>query len=325
MKVNFKKPKNKKSFRKKQKLDVDALEAEAVSAGLGAADLGSRNGAHRQGVREEKERLEAERRDNIYKVAYAKADEASKSLQLLEQKVLSVKADQEYNEFNVISADDEEEDLYMSLERARKSALRTNDEKEEKASGGPEAIAFLATTSTGRSQIQNAADDDRNRIPSSSEDHSGEKKTKNTLILLQRTIRRRRAFQMEFFAVGKGLSGALKLLKERGSLEVKHDTDAVRMTDELGRPMTQKEAYNRLSHAFHRKGPGKRKQEKRRKQFEKEQKLKQMSSSDTPLQSMETVREAQAQLRKPYLVLSGHVHPGQTSDPASGFATVEQF
>ncbi|XP_070681624.1 SART-1 family protein DOT2-like isoform X2 [Malus domestica] len=68
MKVNFKKPKNKKSFRKKQKLDVDALEAEAVSAGLGAADLGSRNGAHRQGVREEKERLESERRDNIYKM-----------------------------------------------------------------------------------------------------------------------------------------------------------------------------------------------------------------------------------------------------------------
>ncbi|KAM1780956.1 hypothetical protein ACFX11_042235 [Malus domestica] len=123
MEVNFKKPKNRKSFRKKQKLDVDALEAEAVSAGLGAADLGSRNGAHRQGVRGEKERLEAERRDNIYKVAYAKADEASKSLQLLEQKVLSVKADQEYNEFNVISAD-EEEDLYRSLERARKSALR---------------------------------------------------------------------------------------------------------------------------------------------------------------------------------------------------------
>ncbi|CAN6705886.1 unnamed protein product [Malus baccata var. baccata] len=158
MKVNFKKPKNKKSFRKKQKLDVDALEAEAVSAGLGAADLGSRNGAHRQGVREEKERLEAERRDNIYKVSYAKADEASKSLQLLEQKVLSVKADQEYNEFN-----------------QENRLLETNDEKEEKASGGPEAIAFLATTSTGRSQIQNA-DDDRNRIPSSSEDQSGEKK-----------------------------------------------------------------------------------------------------------------------------------------------------
>lgn len=113
---------------------------------------------------------------NAYKVAYAKADEASKSLQLLEQKLLSVKADQEYNEFNVISADDEEEDLYRSLERARKSALRKKDEKEEKASGSPEAIAFLATTSTGKSQIPNAADDDQNRIPSSSEDQSGEKK-----------------------------------------------------------------------------------------------------------------------------------------------------
>lgn len=97
------------------------------------------------------------------------------------------------------------------------------------------------------------------------------------------------------------------------------------MTDELGRPMTQKEAYNRLSYAFHGKGPGKRKQQKRMKQFEKEQKLKQTSSSDTPLQSMERVREAQAQLLKPYLILSGHIHPGQTSDPASGFATVGQF
>ena len=52
------------------------------------------------------------------------------------------------------------------------------------------------------------------------------------------------------------------------------------------------------------------KQEKRMKQFHEELKLKQMKSSDTPSLSVERMREAQAQLKTPYLVLSGHVKPG---------------
>ena len=36
------------------------------------------------------------------------------------------------------------------------------------------------------------------------------------------------------------------------------------------------------------------------------------------------IQEAQARMKTPYLVLSGHVKPGQTSDPKSGFATVEK-
>lgn len=66
------------------------------------------------------------------------------------------------------------------------------------------------------------------------------------------------------------------------------------------------------------------KQEKRMKQYHEELKLKQMKNSDTPSQSVERMREAQARLKTPYLVLSGHVKPGQTSDPLSGFATVEK-
>lgn len=170
-------------------------------------------------------------------------------------------------------------------------------------------------------------------------------------------------------AVGKGLSGALKLLKERGTLketidwggrnmdkkksklvgivdddepaqQVHQKKDRNRMkhlkekiyeekdirierTDEFGRILTPKEAFRILSHKFHGKGPGKMKQEKRMKQFQEELKLKQMSS-DRPSQSVERMREAQAQLKTPYLVLSGHVKPGQTSDPRSGFATVEK-
>ncbi|RVW33059.1 SART-1 family protein DOT2 [Vitis vinifera] len=60
-----------------------------------------------------------------------------------------------------------------------------------------------------------------------------------------------------------------------------------------------KEAFRMISHKFHGKGPGKMKQEKRMKQYQEELKLKQMKNSDTH-------------------------HSLQTSDPRSGFATVEK-
>lgn len=74
--------------------------------------------------------------------------------------------------------------------------------------------------------------------------------------------------------------------------------------------MTPKESFRKLSHMFHGKGPGKMKQEKRMKQYLEEMKLKQMKNSDTPSHSVERMREAQAQLKTPYLVLSGHVKAG---------------
>jgi len=74
--------------------------------------------------------------------------------------------------------------------------------------------------------------------------------------------------------------------------------------------LTPKEAFRMISHKFHGKGPGKMKQEKRMKQYQEELKMKQMKSSDTPSLSVERMREAQARLQTPYLVLSGHVKPG---------------
>ncbi|KAE8720381.1 hypothetical protein F3Y22_tig00020138pilonHSYRG00066 [Hibiscus syriacus] len=71
------------------------------------------------------------------------------------------------------------------------------------------------------------------------------------------------------------------------------------------------------------KGIGKMKLEKRMKQYQEELKMKQMKNSDTHSLSVERMREAQSQLKTPYLVLNGHVKPGQTSDPTSGIATVE--
>jgi U4/U6.U5 tri-snRNP-associated protein 1 len=74
--------------------------------------------------------------------------------------------------------------------------------------------------------------------------------------------------------------------------------------------MTPKEAFRTLSHKFHGKGPGKMKLEKRMKKFHEDLKTKQMRDSDTPLHSMEKMREAQARMKAPYLVLSGNVKPG---------------
>ncbi|BBN19255.1 U4/U6.U5 tri-snRNP-associated protein 1 [Marchantia polymorpha subsp. ruderalis] len=152
-------------------------------------------------------------------------------------------------------------------------------------------------------------------------------------------------------SVGKGLAGALSLLKERGTLKETVDWGGRNMdkkrsklvgivdesnnqvgqrdilldrVDEFGRTMTPKEAFRKLSHKFHGKGPGKMKQEKRMKQWQEELRLKQMNSGDTPLMSMEKMREAQAKMHTPYIVISGHIKPGQTSDPRSGFATVEK-
>ncbi|KAK1305048.1 hypothetical protein QJS10_CPB11g01396 [Acorus calamus] len=151
-------------------------------------------------------------------------------------------------------------------------------------------------------------------------------------------------------SIGKGLAGVLKLCKDRGALNETVDLGGRNMdkkksklvgifndepnkgakeihierTDEFGRIMTPKEAFRKLSHKFHGKGPGKMKVEKQLKKFEEDLKLKQMSSSDTPFHSMERLREMTAQQQSPYIVLDGKFKPGQSSDSMSGFAAAEK-
>ncbi|XP_045599414.1 U4/U6.U5 tri-snRNP-associated protein 1 [Procambarus clarkii] len=75
--------------------------------------------------------------------------------------------------------------------------------------------------------------------------------------------------------------------------------------DDEGRKLNAKEAFRYLSHKFHGKGSGKNKTEKRMKKWNEELLMKHMSSSDTPLQTLERQREKQKQLGAAYLVLSG--------------------
>ncbi|CAK9170674.1 unnamed protein product [Ilex paraguariensis] len=382
--LQFKKPKKKKSLRKKEKLDIDALEADAVYAGLGVGDLGSRKDAKRQALREEQERSEAEMRSNAYQSALAKADEASKALRLgqvitnqteeddapvfgdddedlrrsLERaRKLSLKKQEEAvasgpqaiallassiairspsDNQNSISGDAQENKVVFTEMEEFVWGLQLDDES-HKPDGED---VFMEEDVAPKVSDPEEKDEDggwteindtgKDEIPANEDEEE---------IVLDDTIHE--------VAVGKGLSGALKLLKERGTLKETiewggrnmdkkksklvgiHDNDGpkeirIERTDEFGRILTPKEAFRQISHKFHGKGPGKMKQEKRLRKYHEELKVKQMKNADTPSSSVERMREAQAKNKTPYLVLSGHVKPGQTSDPKSGFATVEK-
>lgn len=148
--LRFKKPKKKKQLRKKDKLDLSVLEAEAVASGFGAEDLGSRKDGKRQAMKEEKERNEYEKRSNAYQAAIAKADEASRLLR--RDQVQPIKRDEDES---MVLADDAE-DLYRSLEKARRLALI----KKEEAGSGPQAVAHLVASSTNQTTDDNSTTGD---------------------------------------------------------------------------------------------------------------------------------------------------------------------
>lgn len=75
--------------------------------------------------------------------------------------------------------------------------------------------------------------------------------------------------------------------------------------DDDGHLLSEKEAFRYLSHKFHGKGPGKNKIEKRIKKVEQEALMKQMSSTDTPLGTLNMLQSKQKQTQSPYIVLSG--------------------
>ncbi|CAN6465455.1 unnamed protein product [Victoria cruziana] len=379
--LQFRKPKKKKSLRKKEKLNLDGMEAEAKSAGLGIGDLGSRKDMQRQLDKEAKKKAEAEERMNSYKSAYNKAEEASRALR--EGQTVTISGDKDENpvfgddddlykslekarKFSFKKQEEEAASGTLAVALRAVSSIHKSEEAENPAAGGSHDNNKIVFTEmeefvwglqldedSHKPDKEDVFKDDGETTESfePEEDTGGgwmevkdmevdePSEEKKEEIVLDETIHE--------IPVGKGLSGALQLLKERGTLKEAVDWGGRTMDkkkskltgirdsdgpkeisldrlDEFGRIMTPKEAFRKLSHKFHGKCPGKMKQEKRMKQYEEELKLKQMKASDTPLLSMEKMRETQAKLNAPYIVLSGQIKPGQTSDPRSGFATVEK-
>ena len=76
--------------------------------------------------------------------------------------------------------------------------------------------------------------------------------------------------------------------------------------DDDGRMLNQKEAFRHLSHKFHGKGSGKLKTEKRVKKHQEDSLMRNMSSTDTPLNTAEKLRQRQKEAATPYVILSGN-------------------
>merc|ERR1712226_1133317 len=76
--------------------------------------------------------------------------------------------------------------------------------------------------------------------------------------------------------------------------------------DDGGRLMNEKEAFRHGSHKFHGKGSGKIKTEKRMKKIMEEGSMRNMSSTDTPLNTLQKLKSRQAETATPYLILTGN-------------------
>ncbi|KAB0795301.1 hypothetical protein PPYR_12140 [Photinus pyralis] len=83
--------------------------------------------------------------------------------------------------------------------------------------------------------------------------------------------------------------------------------------DDEGHVLCAKEAFRYLSHKFHGKGPGKNKVEKRLKKSQQEGLMKKMSSTDTPLGTLNMLQSKQKEMQSPYIVLSGGKHTHSTT------------
>ncbi|KAK9999226.1 hypothetical protein SO802_018829 [Lithocarpus litseifolius] len=143
---------------------------------------------------------------------------------------------------------DEDDDLYKSLERARKLALK---KQEEEAASGPQAIARLATTAssqtaedlnptTGESQENKVVFTEMEEFVWGLQLDEEARKPENEDVFMQEDEEPRASDEevkdeasgwtevkdeivpdeaIHEVAVGKGLSGVLKLLKDRGTLK----------------------------------------------------------------------------------------------------------
>lgn len=97
-------------------------------------------------------------------------------------------------------------------------------------------------------------------------------------------------------------SGPIQEFKERDGFKPNVKLEYI---DDDGHILNSKEAFRYLSHKFHGKGPGKNKVEKRIKKSVQEQLMKKMSSTDTPLGTLNMLQAKQKETQSAFVVLSG--------------------
>lgn len=98
-------------------------------------------------------------------------------------------------------------------------------------------------------------------------------------------------------------AGPIQDFKEKEGFKPNVKLDYI---DDDGHLLNSKEAFRYLSHKFHGKGPGKNKIEKRLKKGVQEQLMMKMSSTDTPLGTLNMLQAKQKETQSPFIVLSGN-------------------
>lgn len=98
-------------------------------------------------------------------------------------------------------------------------------------------------------------------------------------------------------------AGPIQDFKEKEGFKPNVKLDYI---DDDGHLLNSKEAFRYLSHKFHGKGPGKNKIEKRLKKGIQEQLMMKMSSTDTPLGTLNMLQAKQKETQSPFIVLSGN-------------------
>uniref|UniRef100_T1IIN4 U4/U6.U5 tri-snRNP-associated protein 1 n=1 Tax=Strigamia maritima TaxID=126957 RepID=T1IIN4_STRMM len=81
-------------------------------------------------------------------------------------------------------------------------------------------------------------------------------------------------------------------------------------TDDQGNALNSKEAFRHMSHKFHGIESGKNKTEKRLKKLQQEALSKKMSSDDTPLHTLQLLKDKQKKTNLPYVVINNGKKPG---------------
>ncbi|CAG9863570.1 unnamed protein product [Phyllotreta striolata] len=105
-------------------------------------------------------------------------------------------------------------------------------------------------------------------------------------------------------------SGPITEFKEKDAFKPNVKLEYI---DDDGHVLNSKEAFRYLSHKFHGKGPGKNKVEKRIQKSAQEQLMKKMSSTDTPLGTLNMLQAKQKETQSAYVVLSGNKQANSTS------------
>merc|ERR1712086_1130158 len=136
--------------------------------------------------------------------------------------------------------------------------------------------------------------------------------------------------------LGRGLGGALEMIRNRGSLKdsvemvlgrnedekslqvndaddrVALDAEGKKLSkfrleyrDKFGRLLSQKEAFRQLSYGFHGKGPGKSKIEARQRKIAEQQRVKKTAQAGTTPMSLVALEITQKKSRQAHMVIGG--------------------